>query len=109
MALETPIQAVNRNTGFYPKSFSFNLLDTIRYAKTGRTDFFFYSRGRIHFYVLVYEDTCAPAGAVRWTWKTKLRELATRLPRSQGGGSAAAGWRISWPTNNGRSLSGAVA
>jgi predicted nucleic acid-binding protein len=28
---------------------------------------FFYSRGRIHFYVLVCEDTCAPAGAVRWT------------------------------------------
>jgi len=27
----------NGNTGFYSKSFSFNVLDTIRYAKTGRT------------------------------------------------------------------------
>ena len=38
IALETPIRVVKCNTGFYSKSFSFNVLDTIRYAKTGRTE-----------------------------------------------------------------------
>ena len=46
------------------------LINRIRYQMQGNVinfSRFFYSRGRIHFYVLVCEDTCAPAGAVRWT------------------------------------------